>query len=81
MPLKLPSIRRRRSKNKRKAMQTLILVKLLAWILLMMAVLSTISVYLEIRVKRDPYRILEKVSLFSLAILGVLIGIIGLLAK
>lgn len=57
------------------------LIKLLGWILLAVAVLCTLSVYLEIRAKRDVYRILEKICLFSLAILGTLIGIVGLLAK
>jgi len=59
----------------------LMLIKLLGWILLAVAILCTLSVYMEIRAKRGVYRILEKVSLFSLAILGVLIGIVGLLAK
>ena len=57
------------------------LVKILGWILLAVALLCTLSVWLEIRAEREVYRILEKVSLFSLAILGVLIGIVGLLAK
>lgn len=56
-------------------------VKFLGWILLGMAILCTICVYLEIKVKRDLYQILEKICLFALAGLGTLIGIIGLLAE
>ena len=47
----------------------------------MVCLLGTLCVYLEIKTKRDLYKISEKISLFSLAILGVLIGIVGLLAK
>lgn len=57
------------------------LVKLLAWILLGVAGLCTVCVYMEIRAKKDVYRILEKICLFSLAGLAVLIGIVGLLAR
>jgi len=43
------------------------LIRILGWILLGVAVLWTLSVYLEIKVRRDVYRILEKISLFSFA--------------
>ena len=59
----------------------LMLVKFLGWILLGVAMLCTLCVYLEIKAKKDIYKILEKISLFSLAILGLLVGIVGLLAK
>lgn len=59
----------------------LTVVKFLGWILLGVAVLGTVCVYLEIKAKRDLYRILEKVCFFTLAALGVVVGIIGLLAK
>jgi len=45
------------------------------------AVLATCCIILEIRVKREIYRIIEKICLFMLGIVGLIVGILGLISK
>jgi uncharacterized membrane protein len=53
----------------------------LGWILLIVSLLFVICVILEIKAKREVYEIITKICLMLLAIIGVIIGILGLLAK
>jgi uncharacterized membrane protein YhaH (DUF805 family) len=53
----------------------------LGWILLIVSILFVISVILKIKAKGEVYETLSKICLMMLSIIGVIIGILGLLAK
>lgn len=57
------------------------LINFLGWVVLVISVLFTTSVILEIKAKREVYEILTKICLCLLAIVGIIVGILGLLAK
>lgn len=56
-------------------------IKFLGAIILALACLCAISTLLEIKAKRKVYEVIEKLCLFMIGIIGLLVGVIGLLAK
>ncbi len=56
-------------------------IKFLGAIILALACLCAISTLLEIKVKRKVYEVIEKLCLFMIGIIGLLVGVIGLLVK
>lgn len=59
----------------------MVIIKFLGVVILATACLCAICTVLEIKAKRKVYEIIEKICLFMIAIAGLLVGAIGLLAK
>jgi len=56
-------------------------IKFLGVVILVVFCLGVISTILGIKAKREVYEILEKICPFAMGIIGLIVGVIGLLAK